>query len=63
MNKATKQISKLFAAMVLAVRMLKICWEMYWYGGEHNADCDAARAAFGLAPLEAPFELDLPISA
>jgi hypothetical protein len=29
-----------------------------------NIDCDTARAAFGLAPLEAaPYELELPISA
>ena len=35
-----------------------------WSQGVQNVDCDAARAAFGLAPLEAPhFELDLPISA
>lgn len=38
-------------------------FESSWYEGVHNADCDAARATFGLAPLEAPFELDLPISA
>jgi hypothetical protein len=35
-----------------------------WNQGVQNLDCDAARAAFGLAPLEAtPFELELPISA
>lgn len=32
--------------------------------GEVNVDCDAARAAFGLAPLEQPpYEYELPISA
>lgn len=25
-----------------------------WVGGERNIDCDAARAAFGLSPLEQP---------
>ncbi|MBE8590693.1 YkgJ family cysteine cluster protein [Pseudomonas sp. MAFF 301449] len=34
-----------------------------WSQGEQNVDCDAARAAFGLPPLQAPFELELPISA
>ncbi|MGE1156045.1 YkgJ family cysteine cluster protein [Pseudomonas kitaguniensis] len=34
-----------------------------WSQGEQNTDCDAARAAFGLPPLDAPFELVLPISA
>ena len=39
-------------------------FEASWSQGVQNVDCDAARAAFGLAPLEAPhFELDLPISA
>ena len=38
-------------------------FEASWHEGVQNVDCDAARAAFGLAPLEAPFELDLPISA
>ena len=38
-------------------------FESSWHEGIHNADCDAARAAFGLPPLEAPFELELPISA
>ncbi|MCM2379951.1 YkgJ family cysteine cluster protein [Pseudomonas marginalis] len=38
-------------------------FESSWYQGVQNVDCDAARAAFGLAPLEAPFELTLPISA
>ncbi|ERO61869.1 hypothetical protein P308_06785 [Pseudomonas piscis] len=27
-------------------------FEASWIDGQHNADCDAARAAFGLAPLE-----------
>ncbi|MCF4997992.1 YkgJ family cysteine cluster protein [Pseudomonas syringae] len=27
-------------------------FEASWESGEHNVDCDAARAAFGLAPLE-----------
>ncbi|WP_409299597.1 YkgJ family cysteine cluster protein [Pseudomonas sp. KCJK8993] len=27
-------------------------FEASWVDGQHNADCDAARAAFGLAPLE-----------
>ncbi|NWA82203.1 MULTISPECIES: YkgJ family cysteine cluster protein [unclassified Pseudomonas] len=34
-----------------------------WSQGEQNVDCDTARAAFGLPPLQAPFELELPISA
>ncbi|AIG05185.1 YkgJ family cysteine cluster protein [Pseudomonas fluorescens] len=39
-------------------------FEASWSQGEANADCDAARAAFGLAPLEqAPYEYELPISA
>ncbi|MGU9856344.1 YkgJ family cysteine cluster protein [Pseudomonas sp. LF245] len=38
-------------------------FEASWHEGVQNVDCDAARAAFGLAPLEMPFELDLPISA
>ncbi|HEF4758359.1 TPA: YkgJ family cysteine cluster protein [Pseudomonas putida] len=27
-------------------------FEASWVDGQHNPDCDAARAAFGLAPLE-----------
>lgn len=27
-------------------------FEASWENGEHNADCDTARAAFGLLPLE-----------
>lgn len=38
-------------------------FEASWHEGIYNVDCDAARAAFGLPPLEAPFELPLPISA
>ena len=39
-------------------------FESTWSQGEVNVDCDAARAAFGLAPLEQPpYEFELPISA
>ena len=39
-------------------------FEESWSQGVQNVECDAARAAFGLAPLEAPpVELTLPISA
>ena len=38
-------------------------FESSWHEGVQNVDCDAARAAFGLPPLLAPFELELPISA
>ncbi|EZI29388.1 YkgJ family cysteine cluster protein [Pseudomonas extremaustralis] len=39
-------------------------FESSWSQGVQNIDCDTARAAFGLAPLEAaPYELELPISA
>ncbi|CRM54608.1 MULTISPECIES: YkgJ family cysteine cluster protein [Pseudomonas] len=39
-------------------------FESSWSQGEVNVDCDAARAAFGLAPLEQPpYEFELPISA
>ncbi|MGL5999485.1 MAG: YkgJ family cysteine cluster protein [Pseudomonas proteolytica] len=39
-------------------------FEASWSQGEANVDCDAARAAFGLAPLEQPpYEYELPISA
>ncbi|SDV02579.1 YkgJ family cysteine cluster protein [Pseudomonas mucidolens] len=39
-------------------------FEASWSQGEANTDCDAARVAFGLAPLEQPIhDLDLPISA
>ncbi|MGR0137637.1 YkgJ family cysteine cluster protein [Pseudomonas rhodesiae] len=38
-------------------------FESSWSQGVQNVDCDAARAAFGLAPLPAPFEVELPISA
>jgi Fe-S-cluster containining protein len=39
-------------------------FESSWSQGVQNVDCDAARAAFGLAPLQAPpVELELPISA
>lgn len=30
-----------------------------WEHGEHNPDCDAARAAFGLPPLTPPLQPDL----
>jgi Fe-S-cluster containining protein len=29
-------------------------FEASWTDGIHNGDCDAARAAFGLAPIEKP---------
>lgn len=38
-------------------------FEASWDQGVQNVDCDAARAAFGLPALQAPFELELPISA
>ncbi len=32
-------------------------FEASWVDGQVNTDCDAARAAFGLLPLEAPAHL------
>lgn len=32
-------------------------FEASWVDGQANSDCDAARAAFGLQPLEAPAHL------